>query len=269
MVELFLDKTIQDKLYHFHNLGKAKTIVLLNGLFASYQSWDAMLPELLKNYNVLQLNFIGQGVLSCRSLQEVDIKNHAEQLNQLLNDLDISEFEMVGISHGARVGLYFVSHYQHKITRFIAANSYLNPDTHLEAKLYSWLTANRIGGGTHRFDVALPWVWGRTFVEENTELINYYREKADSIDSALSHQLIYQAIQPVDFNLKNFAGELIVASSKEDLLTPEFYQNEILREATNSKHIWIKGGHASLIEYPMQLPVLLTALSNKEVFSVV
>lgn len=256
MVESFLGKLNdlpQGKLYHFHNLGKAKTIVLLNGLFAAYQSWDSLLPELLKEYNVLQFNFYGQGVLEYESLEKVNLKCHAEQLHQLLQELGIEKCEMIGLSHGARVGLYYVGHFENKVERFFAANTYLNADIALKSKLLSWLTANRIGGGKHRFDVALPWVWGRTFLENNSEIIDYYREKSDLISSSLSHQLILQSMQEHDFQIENYAGELLVGSSEEDLLTPRIYQKEILAKKSNAKHIRLQGGHASLIEYPLQL----------------
>lgn len=251
MVGLFLDNNS----YHFHYFGKRKTIVLLNGLFASFQSWDSVIKDLVKDFNVLQLNFHGQGVLKFEDLSKVSLECHVQQVASLINQLEIEKACFLGLSHGGRVALGMASLYPHLVESLIVANTYLNPDQALYSKLNSWLLANEEVGGQHRFEVALPWVWGRTFLEQNKELIQFYKERSHLIDIKLSSCLIEQAKEEFPFDFSNFSGSLYVVSSNEDLLTPYFYQQEIMSREDiqgTSFHFEIDGGHASLIEFPQQ-----------------
>jgi 3-oxoadipate enol-lactonase len=256
-----------DNHYHFHYFGKTrKTIVLLNGLFASFQSWDACLEGLLKDFNVLQINFHGQGVLNFDDLEKVNLAEHAKQVYTLLQSLDIPKVYFIGLSHGGRVGLAIASEYPQVVEELIIANTYLNPDSALSAKLDSWQKANDEVDGKHRFDVALPWVWGRSFIEKNSDLINFYREKSNLLDTKLGCRLISQSKEFFHFDFTKFTGNLYVVSSDEDLLTPKVYQEQILMRSdlfNQAFHLEIQGGHASLIEKPEQV-LELTSIWKKE-----
>lgn len=246
MEELFLD----NKSFEYINQGHENTIVLLNGLFADYQSWNGCLEEVKAHFNILRFNFFGQGVQSIEQLDLVDLNAHCHQLAYLLDELQIESAYLLGISHGARVGLKFACEYPNRVKGLIAANSYLNPDKCLERKLDSWKEANRLGGGLLRFDVATPWIWGKTTINNQYELLDFYRSKANGIDPKLADRLISQAMKSYIFTLKQICSEIVIVSSDEDILTPRNYQYEIGGKLKNVRHELVKGGHASLLEYP-------------------
>lgn len=223
-------------------------LVLINGLFADLRSWENCVTDLTENFRVLRYDCRGQGK-SPKPEGPYLLEDHTDDLLKLLNELGIEKCFLLGISNGGRIAMNFSHLYPQRVIAQVIADSYAKLTNILKIQLNSWLKANQTGGGSHRFEVAAPWVWGRSFLENNEKLYNFYKNKANESDLKVIDSLISGAMQ-TDISLKDEKTPTLLLAGDEDLLTPIKTHKEILQNYHNGTFIEIKGGHASLLEYP-------------------
>ncbi len=225
-------------------------LVLINGLFTDQSSWDMALDD-LSDFNILTYDGRGQGIApDIESSYDLD-----EQVDDLLKVLminDISRVGIIGLSNGGRVAMKFASLYPKRCDTLVICDSYGDLEPLLKTKLESWLKAHQQGGSELRFDVALPWVWGETFLKKRPDLVDYYRKRSkDAVDSNVIGLIKGALSGGVD--LSKILTKTLFLVGEEDLLTPPNSQVILAREVTGAKLKVIPGGHASIIENPQSI----------------
>lgn len=104
--------------------------------------------------------------------------DHVLDLRQLITRLQITNPIILGLGNGGRIALEYARLFS-DTTAVVACNTYDKPTPLLKAKLGSWLRAQEESGPLHRFEIAMPWVWGESAFGQNEELIMSYRERPD------------------------------------------------------------------------------------------
>mgnify|MGYP000082179839 CR=1 FL=1 len=90
---------------HYQSVGEGKTIVFLHGFLESSTMWDYLpLKELNVRYILIDLPGHGQSPLT-DTAEIPSIRFMAQQVLEVLKELKITEFTLVGHSLGAYVGL--------------------------------------------------------------------------------------------------------------------------------------------------------------------
>jgi pimeloyl-ACP methyl ester carboxylesterase len=90
---------------HYQSVGEGKTIVFLHGFLESYTMWDYLpLKDLNVRYILIDLPGHGQSPLT-DTAEIPSIRFMAQQVLEVLKELKITEFTLVGHSLGAYVGL--------------------------------------------------------------------------------------------------------------------------------------------------------------------
>lgn len=226
-------------------------LVLINGLFAALNSWDQSIKELTQDFRVLRYDCRGQG-LSPRPAGPYTLDQHTSDLKELLDVLNISQCFLIGISNGGRIALKFSTENPKIVLAQVVADTYDQVNESLRIKLQSWKSANQIGGGQLRFEVASPWIWGETFLQNNSKLYHYYKENAGNESTDVVNSLIDGALTG-DINIERIKAPTLVLVGKEDLLTPPSLHESFYKKIDNGKLEIIAGGHASLLEYPQTM----------------
>lgn len=252
MVGLSLDKIILRHKISRANHEKRPWIVLINGLFADLSSWNSIMSFLERDFNILRYDGRYQGADQgfCGPLS---LEQQVHDLKNLLDHLNIDQTYLIGLSNGGRIGLEFTRLYPQSVEALVACDTYNEITPLLKAKLNSWLEANRIGGGVHRFDVASPWVWGESILLEHPHLVQLYRERANDMDSASVEALILSAMEEYTIDLDEVKRPVLLIVGNEDLLTPPFKHFEMVKKLPSGELKVVKGGHASLLEYPSSM----------------
>lgn len=103
--------------YHWQeNLSaNGKTILILPGLDESIQDYQQLISE-FKHYSILAIDLRGQG----RTLENepqlksmtITLDQQVQIINSIIDDLNITSINLVGLSYGAGVGLYFTNRCQ-------------------------------------------------------------------------------------------------------------------------------------------------------------
>ncbi len=175
-----------------------------------------------------------------------------EDLKSVVGKLSLPRDQRVcvlGLSNGGRVALEFARRYSSFVSHLIIADTYGELTPLLKLKLQSWLKASEIGGAKLRFDVATPWVFGESFVAEYPELIQSYRAHAETIGPEVTASLIQGAMDS-KIELEKISTKTLVLVGEEDLLTPFALHLAMVKRMSDAKLEIIKGGHASLLEFP-------------------
>ncbi len=227
-------------------------LVFVNGLFAGLQSWDESVVHFLEDFRILRYDGRGQGE-SPRPVAAYSLKDLVSDLKELLDNLDIEKATFIGLSNGGRVALEFATLYPERVRALVASDTYHEPSPLLQLKLKSWLHANRKGGPTHRFDVATPWIWGETIIQQRPELLDFYRERAGLEKVHVIEGLIEGAMENHVIDLKKVKCPTLLTVGREDLLTPPFMHERMVKKLEKGLLKTVPGGHASLLEYPLTL----------------
>ncbi len=156
--------------YEWHGSKEAEVVVFVNGLFADTTSWSLQRDAFAASYRVLLYDARGQG-RSQKPNGPYFHYEHVADLVALLDALGISQASFVGISHGGTVSMRLAAEYPLRVRRLAVANTFAHCDALMQAKLSSWLRALELGGTAARFDISLPWVWGRRFAAEQWGLV--------------------------------------------------------------------------------------------------
>lgn len=258
---------MESKIPHQIDLCRNKTdkwIILVNGLFAGMDSWDAHINYLIRDYNVLRYDSLGQG--NAPKLKEVfSLDEQVYYLKTLVESQNIENFVLLGISNGARVALKYAFDFPEKVNHVIAADTYDELNSDLELKIQSWLKASELGGNELRFSVSTPWIFGESLINERPELIGYFKEKAKESDQENACNLIKGALLRDKIDLANITVPVDFIVGDEDVLTTIKMHKKMHQKLPGSGLTIVKGGHASLLEYPENISeFVLPILDNKE-----
>ena len=155
----------------------------------------------------------------------------------------------MGISNGGRISLKFASLYPEKCLKVVACDTYDEVTEIMNMKIKSWLKAQEIGDQEHRFDISSPWIFGESFVNNNKDLLENFRENASSQNKDAIAGLIRGALSGY-VELEKIKSPVLYLVGEEDILTPYDLHKRMCQKTKISDVKKISGGHASLYEYP-------------------
>lgn len=227
---------------------QAQWVVLINGLFADLESYQLVANYLKGSFHILRYDCRGQGK-SPKPDGIYQLKDHVDDLEGLLNDLEIKEANFLGLSNGGRIALQFASLYPSRSLRVVACDTYDSPSEILKLKLASWLKAYEVGGAFHRFDVATPWIWGESVVQAKPELIESYRAQATSLEEHVLKGLVLGAME-TSIEIEKIVCPILFIVGEEDLLTPVYTHEKMKKKCQLADVRIVQGGHASILEFP-------------------
>lgn len=222
-------------------------LILVNGLFADLHSWDNAMP-FLQDFHVLRYDGRGQG--------ESDQPQGPYLLDHLINDLHQAMDEaqwpatwMVGLSNGGTIVLEAARRYPDKVNGIVAADCYNRLSPLMKLKVNSWLEAHKIGGPTHRFDIAAPWIWSEAILKAHPEMVAFYRDKAAERQDHIAQALLEGALEH-DVPIDQINAPCLMLAGEEDVFTPPFTMNAMAQAMPRGQFMTVPGAHASLLEHP-------------------
>ena len=117
---LFFD-SLKGPIFYQINGGRNKeTILLIHGLGASAYCWRKVVPLLEEDYRVVSFDLWGFGKSSKETLLDMDIDEHVQIIEDLLDFLNIDKIHVVGNSMGAHIGLWFAKQRPDRVDKVVA-----------------------------------------------------------------------------------------------------------------------------------------------------
>jgi len=239
--------------YELH--GKGDTIVLLNGILASTQSWARQVSFLAKKFQVLLMDFRGQEK-SEKPVMKYPMTLHADDVKALLNFLKLKRAHFVGVSFGAEVALIFAARYPEMVKSLVAACAVSHVDSVVRSVAERWLGAARLRSGKYLFQTVYPDVFSDRFIRENRDFINGTSPFYDmAVDFDAFIELLKGFLQlNVTPELSKIRAPTLVIAAENDRIKSRRYAEIIHDGIAGSKLYEVKdSGHTVIWEKPDEI----------------
>ncbi len=227
-------------------------LVLANGIFQRTEAWEPLMPY-LQGFKVLRYDMRGQGK-SAVPEGAYTPELHADDLQALLQTLGVDSYHLLGLSNGGIVAQIHASQRPRGLQKLILLCTTPRLDPLIRAKVEGWHWALERGGTIGRLQIALPWIWGRTFLESHPEInspqaLEQMLEAAPTVEAQKNLLAGFLTLGDLRPQLRNIQVPTLVLSGEEDLLFPPFYSQEIASAIPQVVHRVLPGvGHVAALE---------------------
>ncbi|WP_312649773.1 alpha/beta hydrolase [Proteiniclasticum sp.] len=245
------------------NQNAEETIVFLNGVMASTNSWYALSkPFEDLGFRVLLHDFKGQ-LKSDKPDGPYTFQEHADELKMLLEELRIENAHFIGTSYGGEVAMKFASLYGSTMRTMTIIDSTSELDPVMKYFISSWKKAAQEGDGEKFFNILAPSIYGEKFMRENAEFLEARAKATKHVGQEyLDGQIILYDTFINDVNMTDILEDIrvktLVICGEEDILKRPKQSLLIHHKIRNSEYVILpECGHVSIFEKPEELKTLL------------
>ena len=170
-----------------------------------------------------------------------------------MTQLAVSQANLIGISHGARVALALATEYPDRVTHLVLCSLGAQTSQRAQMTVQSWLHLLRLSGTEAMAWAALPAVFGEKFLKQHQHTLDMIvkavvkRNRKKALIAQLEAILQYPPpnAAPAGFNLPT----LILTGTQDLLVNPQDAQR--LAALCNARHEQLSGiGHSIPAEAP-------------------
>lgn len=228
------------------------TIAFVNGTLQTTVYWKLVSKAFTHRYRLLIYDCRGQGESDLGHLP-MSLKQHTEDLKDLLDALDVEKTALVGISHGARVAMGLADVRPDLISRMVLCSISTKAPVRAKMIVRSWYEILQ----QHSLDAmvwaAVPLVFGSRFMHENVKVLERIVKtivRRNRTESLRAHLKAMQRYSPLSRDLKKTPFLVLVVIGEDDPLVTVEGAFEIARTC-GGRHEVLKGvGHSIPAEAP-------------------
>lgn len=106
---------------HYVEVGQGQPVILIPGLFGLHSVFDRLIPLLKDHYRLLAIDNFGTGQ-SGRPGSGFDylVAEQADMVVAMMNELEISRCDIVGVSYGGMIALNIAARYPERVVSIVA-----------------------------------------------------------------------------------------------------------------------------------------------------
>ncbi len=216
-------------------------VVFLNGTAQTTLYWRPLAPHLSAEFNLLFYDARAQGRSDLGAIP-LTLEGHVDDLTALLQQLNLTRVNLVGLSHGARVALRLALDRPKLVRRLVLGSIGVENHGQVKTWLYCWQQILRTGGPEALAWSMLPMVVGTRYLQRRKRLLSGMvaaiaaRNKTEALHRHLQAMQQYAPLEawvrPIDVPCQVICGtEDQIATPPQarrlaDLLTAEYIQIE-------------------------------------------
>jgi len=242
----------------------APVLVLSNGIMMSTASWAYQNVVLNQHLRVL--------LYDCRGMWKSDhpdhdysMAQHADDLAELLDALQIEKAHIGGISYGAEISMVFALKYPQRTQSLIIIDGVSEIQPLLKAQTYPWLLAAERNDAELLLRASYHMNFASDWIEANQAFIEASVERYATLDMKALARLM-KAFYQLDITkqLSEIKAPTLIITGEEDLIKGRNYAKIIADQIPDSEWVIVPGsGHALCLEKPAILNTLLLGFVNK------
>ncbi len=234
--------------YEIH--GSGEPLILTNGIMMSFESWRWHIEYFKRYFTVIVFDFAGQG----RTKREFKVlDDQVEVLSDLMKHLGFEKYHLLGLSYGGQVVLRYVEKYGEMINKLVLSNTCSKVDNFLLSVGKVWKYGSKDYDPVAFFDLALPFVYGKTFYNNN---YSFLEQRKEAFKTLLKKEWFEDFIKLTesneDFEIKDFSKftfPTLLIASDEDIVTPYKEMKELSKSIKNSELVLLNdAGHGVFLE---------------------
>ncbi|KTD19349.1 lipolytic protein [Legionella lansingensis] len=236
----------------YSDSGHGQPLILIHAFPTDKQLWQLQQP-LSEKFRVITLDLWGFGESARADGQAIAMADYADEVNQLMDQLNLDKAIIVGESMGGYITLAFLAKYPHKVKGLVLSNTQAIADSEETKAKRETIAVDVLEHGTMNFIKGfMPKALSSNAQEHLKEFL--YSILARQEPTGLASALRGMALRPDTLPLlaKCKLPILIITGSEDSLISPQ--QSETMHLlATNSKLIVLAdAGHLSNLEQPQQ-----------------
>ena len=251
--------------YELHGPENAPVLVLNNGIIMNAAtSWGFQTKTLSSVYRVLQYDCRGQGQ-SDHPVKPYTMEQHAEDLSELLDALEIEKAHIAGISYGGEVAQAFALAFPEKTLSLILADTVSEVGPELRLIIESWEDALRADDPLAFFNATVPWNFSVEFIANNAALLEDAKKRYPLLDFPAVIRLC-EAFYQVNFTarLQEINAPTCIICGEKDQLKGLPYARILKQHIPHAElHILKGAGHASCWERPAEFNTVVLGFLAK------
>jgi 3-oxoadipate enol-lactonase len=241
-----------DLFYTIQGDSANELLLLIAGFNSDSSTWAAMMPSLVKQYQVLRFDNRGVGQSSAPD-SPYSIKQMAADAAALLDYLSISKVHIAGHSMGGQIAQELALAYPEKIQSLILLSSLAKTDEKFYSliELFGELT-QKLEGMLYQ-KVLLPWLFTDAFystpgaMEQLIQMIE--NQPFPPTPSGLYHQCRAILASDTSDRLKDIHCPTLVVVGNQDIMTPIKFSEQLTQGIPNAELVILeRGGHAFVLE---------------------
>lgn len=217
--------------------GSGKPLVFIHGLSDNLMYWDFLANYLKDDFQVIRFDLRGHGDSQLGD-EEITIDTYVEDINRLLEELKISDANLIGFSLGGAIAQQFTITYPNKVNSLVLMSTFYKLDQHSFNILTQFKEKLSEGFGEF-FDYILPLILCPDVIEANKEELMILKQMA--LQNANVDAYIKAVNASLNFNIENEISEidvptLILTGKYDDVFLPES-QKDLKNQIENSELI--------------------------------
>jgi pimeloyl-ACP methyl ester carboxylesterase len=245
----------EEQSIYYEVTGEGPAIVFLHGATGDSSTyWENQVPFFSQDFEVITVDIRGHGRSKLGVVTVDYIEDCADDLRRILDELNISEAHIVGLSKGGLVAQRFALKHPQRLRRLVLADTSSGIKSEkmrrfLEDVLIK--TAER-SDMEHVFDLNLLWAHSARYLEENKDRIALERKHfaETSVEEYIALMKTTSVADITDQLPKIIAPTLVIWGS-EDIEIPRLYSEILARNIPNAMLVIIEGaGHKSCVDRP-------------------
>ena len=228
------------------------TVVFLNGAMQSTVNWRPHTAALKDRFQVLMYDARGQGQ-SALGDQPLSLEGHAADLGALLDHLEMEKAHLVGLSHGAKVALFYAARSPERVNSLILCSVTVTLTQRARLFVASWLEILKGAGLEAVIRASLPIVFGEDFLKDKERILDgvvkatAMRNSKEGLTAFLQALIAYPSLAEIAASL---SVPCLVISASEDPLVTEEGARELAQLCGGSHKQVTRIGHSIPSEAP-------------------
>ncbi|HEY7198069.1 MAG TPA: alpha/beta fold hydrolase [Gaiellaceae bacterium] len=229
-----------------------ETLVLVNGLADTKETWELQLPAFTPHYRVVSYDNRGVGESSVPP-GPFTTKQMAEDLAGLVEALELPRFHLVGVSMGGMIVQEYAIEHAERLLSVSFCCTYSHPGPFCSRMFSCWRDlVPSMGVGFTQREVLL-WAFTTDFFEQRTaeleEVEEFLASNPQEPDGYLA-QLSSIETHDTRGRLGAVTCPAMTLVGREDLIIYPNLSRRMHEELPDSTWVEVEGGHACLWEFP-------------------
>ena len=239
--------------------GKA-VMVFLNGTAQTAMNWYSLAVRMQDRFRVIMYDARAQG-RSDPGDRPLSLACHVKDLADLLDYLNVPTACLIGVSHGAHLGLAFAARFPGRVSRMAACGIGAQFDSVTRIIVRTWRQVLAAGGLDALAWAMLPWVFGPHFLSANKKMLDMIVNaivKRNCRESLAAHLAALQTYPSPAAAAMGLSIPALVISSSEDLLVSRENAEALARLCSGSHLHFSRAGHSVPMEAPEWFETVVT-----------
>ena len=217
--------------------GNGKTLLFIHGLSDNLLYWELLASNLNDDYQVLRVDLRGHGETELGN-EEITLDTYVNDLNNLLDELNISKVNLIGFSLGGAVALDFAIKYPKKVDSLVLMSCFYKADKNLRNTLCQFKNALDVGFEEF-YDIILPMVLCPDVIDDNKNELELLKEIG--AQNANTEAYINAVDVCLNLNIEKHLSKIniptLILASRYDDIAPLDMQKNLHAQIKNSKLI--------------------------------